>query len=61
MGVYPNSVGQTIYGLIVTRGIAPKQNAALKSKYDDFGQIMRKIYEKPADLQPQAGEQFMDA
>jgi hypothetical protein len=52
-GVYPNSVGQAIYALTVTKGLASKQNPALKQKYDEFGAIMRKVYEKPADLQAQ--------
>lgn len=48
LGVNPNSVGQAIYAIITSKSIAPKQNVALKSKYDEFGQVMQKIYEKPA-------------
>jgi len=52
-GVYPNSVGQAIYALTVVKGLTSKQNPALKRKYDEFGAIMRNVYEKPADPQAQ--------
>lgn len=48
-GVSPNSVGQAVYALIVLKGLAAKQNSALKRKYDDFGDRMREVFQiKPA-------------
>jgi hypothetical protein len=46
-GVSPNSVGQAIYAQIVLKGLAPKQNPALKQKYDEFGERMREVFQKP--------------
>jgi hypothetical protein len=46
-GVYPNSVGQAIYDLLLVKGLSPKQNPALKRKYDEFAEIMRTIFQKP--------------
>ena len=46
-GVYPNSVGQAIYDLRLVKGLSPKQNQALKRKYDEFAEIMRAIFQKP--------------
>jgi hypothetical protein len=51
-GVSPNSVGQAIYALIVQKGLAAKQNPALKRKYDEFGDEMRKVFYKS----PERGE-----
>ena len=45
-GVYPNSVGQAIYALIVMKGLTAKQNPALKRKYDEFGDRMREAFQK---------------
>lgn len=45
-GVYPNSVGQAIYALIVLKGLTAKQNPALKLKYDEFGDRMREVFQK---------------
>jgi hypothetical protein len=47
-GVYPNSVGQAIYALIVMKGLAAKQNPALKRKYDEFADRMREVFQKPS-------------
>lgn len=44
-GVSPNSVGQAIYALIVLKGLAAKQNPALKRKYDEFGDRMREVFQ----------------
>jgi hypothetical protein len=44
-GVSPNSVGQAIYALTMAKGLAPKQNSALKRKYDEFGNRMREVFE----------------
>ena len=46
-GVYPNSVGQAIYDLLLVKGLSSKQNPALKRKYDEFSEIMRTIFQKP--------------
>jgi hypothetical protein len=46
-GVYPNSVGQAIYALIVMRGLKSKQNSALKRKYDEIADRMREVYQEP--------------
>jgi hypothetical protein len=46
-GVYPNSVGQAIYALIVMKRLVCKQNPALKRKYDEFADVMRAVYQKP--------------
>jgi hypothetical protein len=48
-GVYPNSVGQAIYALMVMKGVAGKQNPALKRKYDEFADRMREIFQPSAD------------
>ena len=45
-GVYPNSVGQAIYALTVMKSLTPKQNPALKRKYDEFGDRMREVFQK---------------
>lgn len=45
--VYPNSVGQAIYALIVMKNLISKQNPALKRKFDEFVDIMRAVYQKP--------------
>jgi hypothetical protein len=46
--VYPNSVGQAIYAQIVMKGLAAKQNPALKQKYDEFADRMREVFQKPS-------------
>jgi recA bacterial DNA recombination protein len=46
-GVYPNSVGQAIYALMVMRGLKSKQNSALKRKYDEIADRIREIYQNP--------------
>jgi hypothetical protein len=46
-GVSPNSVGQAIYALLVTKGLPTKRNSALKRKYDELGDRMREIFQKP--------------
>jgi hypothetical protein len=48
-GVYPNSVGQAIYALMVMKGVARKQNRALKRKYDEFADRMREVFQPLAD------------
>ena len=47
LGVYPNSVGQAIYALIIMKNLISKQNPSLKRKYDEFTDIMRAIYQNP--------------
>jgi hypothetical protein len=44
-GIYPNSVGQAIYTLMVMKGLARKQNPALKRKYDEFADRMREVFQ----------------
>jgi hypothetical protein len=39
--VQASSVGQALYDMLVSKGVAVKQNQALKLKYDEFGNIMR--------------------
>jgi hypothetical protein len=39
--VQASSVGQALYDTLVSKGVAVKQNQALKLKYDEFGNIMR--------------------
>jgi hypothetical protein len=48
-GVYPNSVGQAIYALIIAKGLATKQNPALRRKYEKFGGRMREVFKPPAE------------
>jgi hypothetical protein len=48
-GVYPNSVGQAIYALMVMKEVARKQNRALKRKYDEFADRMREVFQPLAD------------
>ena len=45
-GVYPNSVGQAIYALMVMRGLQWNQNSVLKQKYDEFTDRMRRVFQK---------------
>jgi hypothetical protein len=45
-GVYPNSVGQAVYALIVTKRVKVKQNLTLKRKYDEFGERMREVFQE---------------
>ena len=47
-GVYPNSVGQAIYALMVMKGLAGRQNPALKRKYDEFADRMREVFQQPS-------------
>jgi hypothetical protein len=39
--VLASSVGQTLYDMLISKGIAVKQNQTLKLKYDEFGNILR--------------------
>jgi hypothetical protein len=45
-GVYPHSVGQAIYDLLLSKGLSSKQNQALKAKSDDLGDIIRRVFQK---------------
>jgi hypothetical protein len=40
-------MGQAIYALMVMRGLAAKQNSALKRKYDEIADRMREVYQRP--------------
>jgi hypothetical protein len=46
-GVYPFSVGQTIYDLLRSKGLPSKQNPALKRKADEVAEIIRRAFRKP--------------
>ena len=46
-GVYPFSVGQTIYDLLHSKSLASKQNPALKKKGDELAEIIRRAFRKP--------------
>jgi hypothetical protein len=48
-GVYPFSVGQTIYDLLRSKGLASKQNPALKQKADEVSEIIRRAFRKPQE------------
>ena len=48
-GVYPFSVGQTIYYLLRSKGLASKQNPALKQKADEVSEIIRRAFRKPQE------------
>jgi hypothetical protein len=50
-GVYPHSVGQTIYDLLLSKGLASKQNQALRQKFDDLGEMIRRAFRKPQENQ----------
>jgi hypothetical protein len=45
--VLASSVGQVIYDMLAAKGLTSKQNRALKLKYDEFGEIMRVLFENP--------------
>jgi hypothetical protein len=48
-GVYPFSVGQTIYDLLRSKDLASKQNPALKQKADEVSEIIRRAFRKPQE------------
>jgi hypothetical protein len=50
--VQASSVGQALYDMLVAKGVAVKQNQALKLKYDEFGNIMRANFAKEEDAEP---------
>jgi hypothetical protein len=50
--VQASSVGQALYDMLVAKGVAVKQNQALKLKYDEFGNIMRANFAKEEDTEP---------
>jgi hypothetical protein len=45
-GVYPYSVGQAIYDLLQSKGLASKPNPALKGKADEVAEIIRRAFQK---------------
>jgi hypothetical protein len=48
-GVYPHSVGQTIYDLLLSKGLSSKQNQALKRKSDEFAEIIRRVFQRNSE------------
>jgi len=51
-GVGPNSVGQTIYDILLSKGLRSKQNPALKPKSDELGEIIRRVFQTVTAAQP---------
>ena len=47
IGVYPHSVGQAIYDLLLGKGLGSKQNQALKAKSDELGELIRRAFQEP--------------
>jgi hypothetical protein len=45
-GVYPHSVGQSIFDLLRSKGLGSKQNPALKQKADEVAEIIRRAFRK---------------
>jgi hypothetical protein len=54
--VQASSVGQTLYDMLVSRGVGVKQNHALKLKHDEFGIILRANFAKEEDIAPGTGD-----
>lgn len=52
--VLASSVGQTLYDMLVSKGIEVKQNQTLKLKYDEFGNILRANFAKDEQNTPES-------
>jgi hypothetical protein len=52
--VLASSVGQTLYDMLVSKGIEVKQNQTLKLKYDEFGNILRANFAKDGQNAPES-------
>jgi hypothetical protein len=52
--VLASSVGQTLYDMLVSKGIEVKQNQTLKLKYDQFGNILRANFAEGEQIAPKS-------
>lgn len=50
--VQASSVGQALHDMLISKGVAVKQNQALKLKYDEFGNILRANFAREEDTEP---------